>query len=125
MQAGKYYYICFQMKWSANKLFCSFIKYRQSCDLTHLINNIANNTKLQSAQSMQMLNRKAKVYLYKIENAEFSNGTSPGTTRQLNIIRFLYLGGTDTYSIVSRSTGCIDELMVCMPLLFHTVTLLL
>ena len=60
-----------------------------------------------------------------IDNTEFSNGTSPGTTRQLNIIGFLYLGGIDNYSIVSRSigvysgfAGCIDELMVCMPLLF-------
>ena len=59
-----------------------------------------------------------------IDNTEFSNGTSPGTTRELNIVGFLYLGGIDTYSIVSRSigvnsgfVGCIDELMVSMPLL--------
>ena len=56
-----------------------------------------------------------------INSAEFSNGTSPGTTSQLNIIGFLYLGGIDTYSIVSKSigvntgfSGCIDELVVRM-----------
>ena len=55
-----------------------------------------------------------------INSAEFSNGTSPGTTSQLNVIGFLYLGGIDTYSIVSKSigvntgfSGCIDELVVC------------
>ena len=64
-----------------------------------------------------------------IDNTEFSNGISPGTTRQLNIIGFLYLGGIDTYSIVSRSigvnsgfAGCIDELVVCRVSLFvHTL----
>ena len=55
-----------------------------------------------------------------VNSAEFSNGTSPGTTSQLNVIGFLYLGGIDTYSIVSKSigvnsgfAGCIDELVVC------------
>ena len=55
-----------------------------------------------------------------IDYTEFFNGTSPGTTRRLNIIGFLYLGGIDTFSIISRSVGvnsgfagCIEELMVC------------
>ena len=68
-----------------------------------------------------------------IDSIEFSNGSSPGTTNQLNVIGFLYLGGIDTYSIVSRSivsrsigvnsgfAGCIDELVVCYFSLYHTL----
>jgi len=54
-----------------------------------------------------------------IDNGVYYNGTSIGTTNQLNIIGFLYLGGVDSYSAVSRSIGvtsgfigCIDELIV-------------
>ena len=61
-----------------------------------------------------------------INSTEFSNGTSPGTTSQLNVIGFLYLGGIDTYSIVSKSigvnsgfAGCIVELVVCYSTLYH------
>jgi len=56
-----------------------------------------------------------------IDNGVYYNGSSTGTTNQLDIIGFLYLGGVDTYSAVSRSigassgfTGCIDELIVSM-----------
>ena len=56
-----------------------------------------------------------------IDNGVYYNGTSTGTTNQLDIIGFLYLGGVDTYSAMSRSigvssgfTGCIDELIVRM-----------
>jgi len=38
-----------------------------------------------------------------IDNGVYYNGTSTGTTNQLDIIGFLYLGGVDTYSAVSRS----------------------
>ena len=91
-------------------------RYNLGSGLARIVSNPVNLYEWHTIEATRSLQSGTLI----IDNTELFNGTSPGTTRQLNIIGFLYLGGIDTFSIISKSiginagfAGCIDELMVC------------